>query len=84
MRGSSNAVHFRTFARELGTTPAALAHRYALSINGVSTVLIGVNNRIELREVLEAEQAGQLDTETVARIEASIATPHGPAAGPPR
>ena len=76
-RDFERAVHFRTLARELATTPAALAHRYALSISGVSTVLIGVKNRIELREVLDAEQAGPLDAATVDRIEASVAAQHG-------
>ena len=45
---------FRALARELGESPASLAHRYALSMTGVATVVLGVKNRTELRECMTA------------------------------
>ncbi|GAA4590188.1 aryl-alcohol dehydrogenase-like predicted oxidoreductase [Actinoplanes octamycinicus] len=56
----ARAEPFRKLAAELGTTPAALAHRYALTVPGVSTVVLGVKNRAELDECLAAEAAGPL------------------------
>ena len=73
MADFNRAARFRDLARTWGATPAALAHRYALSIGGVSTVLLGVKNRPELREALEAEAAGPLDPAAVTQIEASVA-----------
>ncbi|GAA2716102.1 aldo/keto reductase [Actinoplanes palleronii] len=54
------AEPFRKLAAEWGTAPAVLAHRYALSVPGVSTVVLGVKNRTELTECLAAEAAGPL------------------------
>ncbi|BCJ41816.1 hypothetical protein GCM10010168_75040 [Actinoplanes ianthinogenes] len=54
------AEPFRKLAAELGTTPSVLAHRYALTAAGVSTVVLGVKNRAELVECLAAEAAGPL------------------------
>ncbi len=67
------AAPFRTLAKEVGESAAALAHRYALSIPGVSTVILGVKNRAELRECLAAAERGPLDSSLVARIDASVA-----------
>ncbi|HEX8968823.1 MAG TPA: aldo/keto reductase [Chloroflexota bacterium] len=69
------AEPFRGVARGLGVPPARLAHRYALSIPGVSTVTLGVKNRDELREALAAEAEGPLDPSLVARIDAAVAPP---------
>jgi aryl-alcohol dehydrogenase-like predicted oxidoreductase len=66
------ATPFRTLAREIGESPAALAHRYALSISGVATVVLGVKNRSELSECLAAADRGTLDRETIARIDAAV------------
>ena len=66
------AAPFRDLARELGDSPAALAHRYALSMPGVSTVVLGVKNREELRECVAAEARGPLDGELMARIDAAV------------
>jgi aryl-alcohol dehydrogenase-like predicted oxidoreductase len=71
----SQAAPFRALARQVGESPALLAHRYALSIPGVSTVLLGVKNRTELRECLQAEEMGPLDAELIARIDAAVAAP---------
>lgn len=54
------AAPFRTLAQELGESPASLTHRYALSMPGVPTVVLGVKNRTELMECLDAEAKGQL------------------------
>jgi aryl-alcohol dehydrogenase-like predicted oxidoreductase len=66
------AAPFRAVAAELGTTPATLAHRYALAIPRVSTVTLGVKNRTELREALAAEAAGPLEADLVALIDARM------------
>ena len=66
------AARFRELARELRESPASLAHRYALSMPGVATVVLGVKNRVELRECLEAERRGALDGELVRRVDASV------------
>lgn len=51
----ARAERFRRLAAAMNTTPAILAHRYALSMPGVDTVVLGVKNRQELLESLEAE-----------------------------
>ena len=63
---------FRDLAREVGESPASLAHRYALTMDGVSTIVLGVKNRQELRECVEAEANGPLSSELVARIDALL------------
>ena len=66
------AAPFRALAKELGESPASLAHRYALSMEGVSTVVLGVKNREELRECVAAESRGPLDPELIGRIDAAV------------
>ena len=63
------AAPFRELARELGESPASLAHRYALSMPGVDTVVLGVKDRAELRECLAAEAKGALPADIVKRID---------------
>ncbi len=67
------AAPFREVAREVGESTASLAHRYALSMEGIATVILGVKNRAELAECLEAEAKGPLDAELLARIDAAVA-----------
>ena len=69
------ATPFRALATEVGESAAALAHRYALSIPGVATVILGVKNRAELRECLAAAERGPLDPRLVARIDAAVGRP---------
>ncbi|WP_114854067.1 aldo/keto reductase [Brachybacterium sp. YJGR34] len=57
------AAGFRELAAELGESPAALAHRCALDVDGVATVVLGVKNREELEECLDAERRGPLSGE---------------------
>lgn len=63
------AAPFRALCAELGIKPAVLAHRYALAIDGVDAVVLGVKNRAELEECLAAE-AEPLPPELMARIDA--------------
>ena len=67
------AEPFRELSRELGESPAALAHRYALSMEGIATVVLGVKNLAELRECVEAEARGRLAPELMARIDGLVA-----------
>lgn len=71
MRDYRRAASFRALAAELDVTPALLAHRYALTMPGVSTVVLGVKNRDELRECLAAEALGPLAPDLVTRVDAS-------------
>ena len=66
------AEPFRALAKEMGESPASLAHRYALSMEGIATVVLGVKNRTELRECVEAEAKGPLSPELMARIDAAV------------
>jgi aryl-alcohol dehydrogenase-like predicted oxidoreductase len=66
----ARAEPFRKLAAELGETPAALAHRYALSVPGVATVVLGVKNRAELAECVAAEARGRLGAEEMRAIAA--------------
>ena len=65
----ARAAPFRDLCREIGEDPAIVAHRYALSMPGVDTVVLGVKNRTELRGCLAAEAAGMLEPELMARID---------------
>lgn len=64
------AAPFRALCQSLGVDPAIIAHRYALTMAGVDTVVLGVKNRAELDQCLTAEAEGALDAETLARIDA--------------
>ena len=63
------ALPFRKFADEINENPASLAHRYALSTNKVGSVILGVKNRKELMECIEAEEKGFLDGDTISKLE---------------
>ena len=65
------AVGFRNLAAEWGQTPARLAHRYALSIPYLGSVILGVKNREELQESLDAERDPRLTQEEIALVEAA-------------
>jgi aryl-alcohol dehydrogenase-like predicted oxidoreductase len=64
------AAGFRRMAAERGESAAHLAHRYALSMPDVATVVLGVKNRAELDECLAAEAAGPLSGDEMRAIEA--------------
>ena len=67
----ARAAGFRGLAAELGQNPAALAHRYALSLD-IDTLVLGVKNRRELAECVAAADAGPLPPELIARIDRSV------------
>jgi len=69
-RDFARAEPYRALCRQWGMTPALVAHRYALGIPGVDTLVLGVKNRAELDEALEAERQGALEPEQLAAIEA--------------
>jgi aryl-alcohol dehydrogenase-like predicted oxidoreductase len=64
---------FRALAGDLGCSAAALAHRYALSMPGVDTVVLGCKNREEIMDCIRAAEAGPLDAETMERIDQACA-----------
>ncbi|HTP76811.1 MAG TPA: aldo/keto reductase [Rhizomicrobium sp.] len=64
------AAPFRDLCRDIGADPAVVAHRYALAMPGVATVILGVKNRAELKQCVDAEAAGPLDPSLMARIDA--------------
>lgn len=63
------AAPFRELCVRWGTDPAIVAHRYALGMEDVDTVVLGVKNRHELGQCLEAAAAGPLSPEQVAAID---------------
>lgn len=69
-RDFQRAASYRAICAEWGEDPAEIAHRYALGIAGVDTLVLGVKNRAELAVALAAEKRGALDGEQVAAIEA--------------
>jgi aryl-alcohol dehydrogenase-like predicted oxidoreductase len=71
MRDFDRAAGFRRLAEGLGTTPAALAHRYALSLD-IDTLVLGVKNRRELTECIAAAEAGPLPQELLARVDHAV------------
>jgi aryl-alcohol dehydrogenase-like predicted oxidoreductase len=64
------AAGFRRLAADHGVSAAQLAHRYALSLPDLSTVVLGVKNRAELAECVAAEEAGPLSEDEMRAIEA--------------
>lgn len=64
------AAPYRALCAEWGEDPAIVAHRYALGIEGVDTLVLGVKSVAELDQALVAERRGPLDAEQLAAIEA--------------
>lgn len=71
MRDYARGAGFRRLCADLGMTPAALAHRYALSLD-IDTLVLGVKNREELAECVQAEEAGPISAELMAEIDANL------------
>lgn len=67
------AAPFRAIAAQLGESSATLAHRYALSMDGVDTIVLGVKNRTELTECLAAAEAGPLPADVMDLIDETMA-----------
>jgi aryl-alcohol dehydrogenase-like predicted oxidoreductase len=68
----ARAEPVRAIAHDLGCSTAALAHRYALTMNGVDSVVLGVKNREELADCLAAAAAGPLPDGVMREIDAAI------------
>ncbi len=68
----ARAEPVRAIAGELGMSTAALAHRYAVTMSGVDSVVLGVKNRAELAECVEAANAGRLPPDVIAEIAAAV------------
>ncbi len=64
------AAPYRALCAQLGENPAILAHQYALSMEGVDTVILGVKNRTELKEIVDAVNAGPIDPAVKEKIDA--------------
>ena len=64
------AAPYRALCAQWGEDPAIVAHRYALGIGGVDTLVLGVKNVAELNQALTAERQGPLDADQLAAIEA--------------
>ncbi len=60
---------FRDLCARWGEDPAVVAHRYALTMPGVDTLVLGVKNRAELDQALDAEAAGPLGAGEMAEID---------------
>ena len=77
--GSAETLHQQITSANLhvdllvnNASPASLAHRYALSMRDVSSVILGVKNRKELIECIEAEERGTLSQVEIQQIENCI------------
>jgi aryl-alcohol dehydrogenase-like predicted oxidoreductase len=64
------AAPFRALCAQWGEDPAVVAHRYSLSMKGIDTVVLGVKNRAELAQCVEAAERGRLSAEEIAAIDA--------------
>jgi len=64
------AAGFRALCAGWGEDPAVVAHRYALGMPNIDTVVLGVKNRAELAQCLGAEAAGPLEAAQVTAIDA--------------
>ena len=65
----ARAAPFRALCEDLTIDPAVLAHRYALDIAGVDTVVLGVKNRVELEQCLAAEAMGPISDDLRTQID---------------
>lgn len=72
VRDFNQTAALRELAKEMGMSTAALAHRYAMSMEGVETVVLGCKNRDELKDCVDAANAGSLDNAAMAAIDAAV------------
>jgi aryl-alcohol dehydrogenase-like predicted oxidoreductase len=73
-RDHDAAAGFRRLAAERGESAALLAHRYALTMPDLATVVLGVKNRAELEECIAAEAAGPLSDDELRAVASSGAS----------
>lgn len=69
MEDFRRAAPFRELCAKWGADPAIIAHRYALGMAGVETLVLGVKNRDELADALGAEREGPLEPAQIAAID---------------
>jgi len=77
----TKAAPFRALCEEIGEDPATIAHRYALGMEGVDSIILGVKNRAELAQLVAAEAQGPLEDAIRGRIDAlklAVQTPRLP------
>ena len=67
------ALPFRQLANKWNESPASLAHRYTLSVKKVSSVILGIKNRKELKECIEAEKKEKLSLDQMSNLESLFA-----------
>ena len=72
------AAPFRAICQELGANPAVIAHRYALGLD-IDTLVLGVKNRQELKECVDAANAGPLPVDLMKRIDDTMQDVRGAA-----
>ena len=68
-RDYERAAPYRALCAAWGADPAVIAHRYALGMAGVDTLVLGVKNRAELAQALAAEAAGPLSEAELSQID---------------
>jgi len=68
-RDYERAAPYRALCGDWGQDPAVVAHRYALSMAGVDSLILGVKSRAELDQALAAEAAGPLEAAQLAAID---------------
>lgn len=66
----ARAAGFRALCARWGEDPAVVAHRYALSMPNIDTLVLGVKNRAELAGCVAAEAAGPMEPAQMAAIDA--------------
>jgi aryl-alcohol dehydrogenase-like predicted oxidoreductase len=71
LRDYARAAGFRALCVELGEDPAVVAHRYALALP-IDTLVLGVKNRQELAACIAAAEAGPLQADVMAQIDATV------------
>lgn len=71
-RDYARAAPFRAVAARLGMSPARLSLRYVLAMPGVSSIVLGVKDRRELAESLQAEASGPLAPDIVEAVDTAV------------
>ena len=63
------AAPYRALCATWGEDPAVIAHRYALSMQGVDTLVLGVKTTGELAQAMDAEASGPLEDAQISAID---------------
>jgi aryl-alcohol dehydrogenase-like predicted oxidoreductase len=63
------AAPFRALCARWGDDPAFVAHRYALTMPNIDSLILGVKNRRELAQCVAAEEASPLEPAQMAEID---------------